>query len=30
MKYFRRVLSNGLTIIEVPSNDAESVVVDFL
>ena len=29
MKYFKRVLPNGLTIIEVPSNDAESVVVDF-
>lgn len=29
MKYFRRILPNGLTIIEVPSNDAESVVVDF-
>jgi predicted Zn-dependent peptidase len=29
MKYFKRVLKNGLTIIEVPSNDAESVVVDF-
>ncbi len=29
MKYFRRTLPNGLTIIEVPSNDAESVVVDF-
>ena len=29
MKYHKRVLKNGLTIIEVPSNDAESVVVDF-
>lgn len=29
MKYIKRVLKNGLTIIEVPSNDAESVVVDF-
>lgn len=29
MKYYRRILPNGLTIIEVPSNDAESVVVDF-
>lgn len=29
MKYFKRILPNGLTIIEVPSNDAESVVVDF-
>ncbi|MDQ3018617.1 MAG: insulinase family protein, partial [bacterium] len=29
MKYYRRQLPNGLTIIEVPSNDAESVVVDF-
>lgn len=29
MKYYKRVLKNGLTIIEVPSNDAESVVVDF-
>lgn len=29
MKYSKRVLKNGLTIIEVPSNDAESVVVDF-
>lgn len=28
MKYHKRVLKNGLTIIEVPSNDAESVVVD--
>ncbi len=29
MKYYRRTLPNGLTIIEVPSSDAESVVVDF-
>ncbi len=29
MKYNKKVLSNGLTIIEVPSSDAESVVVDF-
>ena len=29
MKYTKRKLTNGLTIIEVPSNDAESVVVDF-
>lgn len=29
MKYHKRVLKNGLTILEVPSNDAESVVVDF-
>ncbi len=29
MKYHKRVLKNGLTVIEVPSNDAESVVVDF-
>ncbi len=29
MKYTRKVLPNGLTIIEVPSTDAESVVVDF-
>lgn len=29
MKYTKKVLSNGLTIIEVPSSDAESVVVDF-
>ncbi|MBI4054479.1 MAG: insulinase family protein [Candidatus Doudnabacteria bacterium] len=29
MKYSKKVLANGLTIIEVPSNDAESVVVDF-
>jgi len=29
MKYSKKVLSNGLTIIEVPSHDAESVVVDF-
>ncbi len=29
MKFHKRKLSNGLTIIEVPSNDAQSVVVDF-
>lgn len=29
MKYTKKILSNGLTIIEVPSHDAESVVVDF-
>ncbi|MEK7617909.1 MAG: pitrilysin family protein [Patescibacteria group bacterium] len=29
MKYSKKVLSNGLTVIEVPSHDAESVVVDF-
>jgi predicted Zn-dependent peptidase len=29
MKYTRTVLPNGLTILQVPSNDAESVVVDF-
>ena len=29
MKHFKRILKNGLTVIEVPSNDAESVVVDF-
>ena len=29
MKYSKKTLSNGLTIIEVPSHDAESVVVDF-
>ena len=29
MKYHKRVLKNKLTIIEVPGNDAESVVVDF-
>ncbi|MCX6797597.1 MAG: pitrilysin family protein, partial [Candidatus Doudnabacteria bacterium] len=29
MKFFKKVLSNGLTIVEVPSQDAESVVVDF-
>lgn len=29
MKYIKRVLKNKLTIIEVPSSDAESVVVDF-
>jgi predicted Zn-dependent peptidase len=29
MKYSKKVLSNRLTVIEVPSHDAESVVVDF-
>lgn len=29
MKYYQRKLKNGLTILEVPSEDAESVVVDF-
>src|SRR6266404_7306897 len=29
MKYTKKTLQNGLTIIEVPSHDAESVVVDF-
>ncbi len=29
MKFTKRILSNGLTILEVPSQDAESVVVDF-
>jgi predicted Zn-dependent peptidase len=29
MKYSKTVLTNGLTILEVPSHDAESVVVDF-
>ncbi len=29
MRHFKRTLPNGLTIIEVPSSDAESVVVDF-
>jgi predicted Zn-dependent peptidase len=29
MKYTKKVLANGLTVIEVPSHDAESVVVDF-
>lgn len=29
MKFNKKVLKNGLTIIEVPSQDAESVVVDF-
>ena len=28
MKYLKHTLSNGLTILEVPSKDAESVVVD--
>lgn len=29
MKYNKTILKNGLTVIEVPSSDAESVVVDF-
>lgn len=29
MKYTKQVLPNGLTILKVPSSDAESVVVDF-
>src|SRR3990167_3922392 len=29
MKYNRTVLANGLTVLTVPSNDAESVVVNF-
>ncbi len=29
MKYHKRILKNGLTIIEVPDKTAESVVVDF-
>lgn len=29
MRYSKKVLKNGLTVIEVPSADAESVVVDF-
>src|SRR6185436_16846239 len=29
MQYSKKILANGLTIIEVPSHDAESVVVDF-
>src|SRR5580704_7996926 len=29
MKYTKKVLPNGLTVLEVPSHDAESVVVDF-
>jgi predicted Zn-dependent peptidase len=29
MKFTKKILSNGLTIIEVPSSDAQSVVVDF-
>ncbi len=29
MKFNKKVLGNGLTIIEVPSTDSESVVVDF-
>lgn len=29
MKYNKNILSNGLTVLTVPSSDAESVVVDF-
>ncbi len=29
MKYYKKILPNGLTVLEVPSIDAESVVVDF-
>lgn len=29
MKYQKTILKNGLTVVEVPSSDAESVVVDF-
>jgi len=29
MKFNKKILSNGLTVVEVPSSDAESVVVDF-
>lgn len=29
MKYSKQILNNGLTVVEVPSSDAESVVVDF-
>ena len=29
MNYSKKILANGLTVIEVPSHDAESVVVDF-
>src|SRR5574343_324295 len=29
MKYLKKTLPNGLRVIEVPSHDAESVVVDF-
>jgi len=29
MKFSKRILANGLTVIEIPSHDAESVVVDF-
>lgn len=29
MKYSKKILKNGLTVVEVPSSDAESVVVDF-
>ncbi len=29
MKHNKKILPNGLTVLEVPSHDAESVVVDF-
>jgi predicted Zn-dependent peptidase len=29
MKYIKKTLVNGLTVIQIPSHDAESVVVDF-
>lgn len=29
MKYKRKILNNGLTVLQVPSSEAESVVVDF-
>ncbi len=29
MKFTKKILANGLTVIEVPSSDAQSVVVDF-
>lgn len=29
MKFTKKILSNGLTVLEVPSSDANSVVVDF-
>lgn len=29
MKFTKKILANGLTVIEVPSGDSESVVVDF-
>lgn len=29
MKYYKKILPNGLTVLEVPSSEAESVVVDF-